>query len=117
MNSLVALKKRELPTTTSHPSVGTASDLAERASQANTLSSLVLTRTHLAPLVLTLEEQERWAYVTVAPPGPGGMAPSEKGQSRACERCGARFEVKAMEDAEECRFHYGRMRRVAVNGK
>jgi RNA exonuclease 1 len=117
VNALVQIKKRPPPTGVGHPSVGTSAEIAARAAAVDELAALTLTREHLAPLVLSPPDLERWGYIIDVPPGPGGDCPSEEGKTRDCERCGEKFEVRGIERAQQCTFHWGRSRTVKVNGQ
>ncbi|TFK55937.1 hypothetical protein OE88DRAFT_1621054 [Heliocybe sulcata] len=117
ISSVAALKRRPVPDKVSHPSVGTEQELAERAEKRKSLESLQLTRAHLEPLMLTVEDMQKWGYVTEIPEGPGGDRPSEEGNTMKCERCKEQFLVKRMELADECTFHWGRPYSKQVNGE
>lgn len=81
------------------------------------MDALRLTRAHLEPYVLAVQELKDWGYIVDVPPGPGGDRPSEEGAVKKCDRCGQQFKVKRREEADECVFHYGRPYTVKANGK
>jgi RNA exonuclease 1 len=117
INSIAALKRRAIPDTLSHTSVGTEGDLKAREESRAALDSLRLTREHLASLILKKSQMQDWGYVVDIPEGPGGDKPSEEGGIRNCERCSKPFIVKRMEEAEECLYHWGRPFTKSLNGK
>jgi len=57
-----------------------------------------------------------WGYVVDIPEGPGGDKPSEEGGVMKCERCKQPKQVRRMEEAEECVFHWGRLLTKKVSG-
>lgn len=122
ISSIASLKSRAPPTSISHPSVGTSSDLASRASAAKALTSLTLTPAHLEPLLLTREELVRWGYIIDVPEewGPGSDHPSAVDTRVKCERCNVVYVVKPVGEGgvtgEECTFHWGRPYTTKVNG-
>jgi RNA exonuclease 1 len=112
-----ALKRREIPVSLSHPSVGTEAELATRAESLKSLDSLRLTRTLLAPYVHLTTDLIQWGYFVEIPDGPGGLEPSLEGKIANCERCGQPFMVKRQELADECIYHWGKPYTTKVNGK
>lgn len=117
ISSVAALKRRPIPDSISHPSVGTEQDIATREEQRKSLESLRLTREHLEPLVLSMDDMKKWGYIVEIPEGVGGDRPSEEGQPAKCERCGQQFLVKRKELADECTYHWGRQYTKQVNGE
>lgn len=97
--------------------MGTDDDVQNRANSQKHSNSLRLTRTHLEPMVLSLEEMRKWGYVVDIPNGPGGEKPSEEGDVAKCERCAQPFKVKRAEEAEECLYHWGKPYMKSVNGR
>lgn len=116
ITSIAALKRRELPDSLMHPSVGTAGDIAAREEAQKKLDTFQLKPSHLQPFVLTVEEMNTWGYVTETPPGVGGDQPSEEGRVMDCERCRQPFKVKAMNEADQCLYHWGRAFTKTHNG-
>jgi RNA exonuclease 1 len=116
ITSVASLKRRVLPTSISHPSVGTEGDLAARIEARNSLKSLRLTRAHLKPLVLTMTAMEKWGYITEIPEGQGGARSSEVGSVMKCERCSQPFTVNAEPNQEECVYHWGKLYNKSLNG-
>ena len=57
-----------------------------------------------------------WGYVVDIPEGPGGDKPSEEGGVMKCERCKQPKQVRRMEEAEECLYHWGRLLTKKVSG-
>lgn len=112
-----ALKRRAIPTSLSHPSVGTEAELAARAESRKALDSVRLTRTLLEPYVHLTTELLQWGYFMEIPDGPGGHEPSLEAKTAKCERCGQPFQVKRKEDADECIYHWGKPYTVTINGK
>ncbi|KII95095.1 hypothetical protein PLICRDRAFT_149506 [Plicaturopsis crispa FD-325 SS-3] len=115
INSVAALKRRELPDSISHPSVGTQEDVIARAEARKSLDALRITRAHLDRLVMSMDIMQRWGYVVEIPEGPGGDRPSQEGKTAKCERCAQPYMVKRKEEAEECVHHWGRpqVRKIA----
>ncbi|KAL1731028.1 hypothetical protein EV714DRAFT_283738 [Schizophyllum commune] len=111
------IKKRPKPTHISHDSVGTKADIAARAEQKKSLKALTLTRANLERYVHPVEVLAQWGYITAIPEGPGGDASTMEGQTMKCERCGDKFTVQATPGAEECTFHWGRLRTMNVSGE
>ena len=111
------MKRRAIPTSLSHPSVGTEADLAAQAESRKSLDSLRLTRTLLEPYVHLTTELLQWGYFMEIPDGPGGHEPSLEGKIAKCERCGQSFKVKRKEDADECIYHWGKPYSATINGK
>ncbi|KAF8076496.1 ribonuclease H-like domain-containing protein [Lyophyllum atratum] len=112
-----ALKRRPIPDSLSHPSVGTEAELAARAESLKSLNALRLTREKLQPYVMSMDEMVKWGYFVDIPDGAGGTEPSREGQVAKCERCAQPFMVKRAEHADECIYHWGKPRRELVNGE
>ena len=117
ISSIASLKKRDAPQCIGDPTVGTEGDLAARAEAKQAIQSLRLTASHLQPYILSKEEMPTWGYVVDIPDGPGGDKPSEEGGVMKCERCKQPKQVRRMEEAEECVYHWGRLFTKKVNGK
>jgi hypothetical protein len=113
---LVQLKSRERPTNLLHAAVGTSAEIKAREETKKKFQSLTLTKAHLDPLVLSQAELSTWGYMVELPDGPGGNCPSEEGRSRACERCGEKFEVRRASEGQQCTFHHGKLRSVRIEG-
>ncbi|KAI0773440.1 Rexo1 protein [Irpex lacteus] len=116
IHSIAALKKRPKPDSVGHPSVGTAGDIAKREEEQKKLQSLNLTVSHLEPYVLSEEEMRAWGYIVEIPEGTGGDKPSEEGSLQKCDRCNQPFQVKRMEEADQCIFHWGKPFTSKANG-
>jgi hypothetical protein len=112
-----ALKRRPIPDSASHASVGTEDDLAARAESRKSLDSLRLTRAHLEPFILSMADMQKWGYFVDIPDGPGGELPHLEGKIAKCERCTQPFQVKRKEDADECIYHWGKPYTTTINGK
>lgn len=97
--------------------MGTVREVAERAEMKKAFATLNLTRAELEHLVLSPETMVHWGYMIDVPEGPGGDRPSEEGRPMTCERCGQKFQVKRLSEAQECTYHYGRPRVIRVNGE
>jgi len=110
------LKKRPLPDSTSHPSVGTEGDLTARAKSRKSLDALHLTRANVETLVLSMSDLQKWGYIVEVPEGPGGDRPSGEGEIIKCERCSQPFMVKQRPEADECLYHWGRLYNRSLNG-
>ncbi|EKM59227.1 uncharacterized protein PHACADRAFT_113612 [Phanerochaete carnosa HHB-10118-sp] len=116
ISAVAAIKRRPLPDSASHPSVGTEEEVAKRAEERKKLQSLKIMPSNLDPYILSPEQMRTWDYVVEIPPGPGGERPSEEGAVMKCERCGQPFKVKRMEEADECVFHWGKPFSSKTNG-
>jgi RNA exonuclease 1 len=117
ISSIASLKKRDIPQSIGDPTVGTESDLAARIEAKKALQSLLLTTSHLERYLLSKEEMITWGYVIGIPEGPGGDKPSEEGGVMKCERCKQPKQVRRMEEAEECVYHWGRLLTKKVGGR
>ena len=114
---VAALKRRPIPNSVSHPSVGTEAEIIARAEAQKSLESLHLSRELLEPLVHSVDELKKWGYFLDIPPGPGGDQPSLEGTTTKCDRCAQYFLVKRMEAAEKCIYHWGKPYSTRVNGE
>ena len=117
IQSVAALKRRPVPDSISHPSVGTEDEIAARADAEKSLKSLRLTRTNLGPYIHSIPELEKWGYLTAIPDLPGGDEPSIEGKLAKCERCGDPFMVKSNPNPTECLHHWGRPYGRQVDGE
>ncbi|KAI0353634.1 ribonuclease H-like protein [Trametes cingulata] len=117
ISSIAALKKRPKPDSAAHASVGTESEVRAREEMRKKVAALRLTAEQLEPYVLSVDEMKKWGYVVEVPPGPGGDKPHEEGSVMTCERCNQKFMVKRLEDADECRYHWGKPFSAKVNGE
>jgi len=105
-----------VPQSVGDPTVGTEGDLAARLEAKKAIHSLRLTTAHLRSYILSREDMATWGYVVDIPEGPGGDKPSEEGGVMKCERCKQPKQVRRMEEAEECVYHWGRLLTKKVNG-
>ncbi|KAI0650783.1 ribonuclease H-like protein [Trametes meyenii] len=117
ISSIAALKRRPKPDSAAHPSVGTEGEVQARGEMRKKVAALRLTAAQLEPYVLSADDMTRWGYVVAVPPGPGGERPHDEGAVKMCERCAQHFVVKRREDADECRFHWGKPFTSKVNGE
>ena len=116
ISSVAALKKRPKPDSVSHPSVGSEGEVLAREEMRKKMQSLKLSASQLEPYVLTMDEIKQWGYIVEVPPGPGGDRPHEEGSIKTCERCTEKFMVKRLEEADHCRYHWGKPFSSRVNG-
>jgi len=114
---VAALKKRSIPNSVSHPSVGTEAEIIARAEAQKSFESLHLSRELLEPLVHSVDQLKTWGYFLDIPPGPGGDQPSLEEKIARCDRCAQYFLVKRMEAAENCIYHWGKPYSTRVNGE
>ncbi|KAJ7665529.1 ribonuclease H-like domain-containing protein [Mycena rosella] len=112
-----ALKRRPIPDTSSHPSVGTEAEVSARAEALKSRKSLRLTRAHVEHLILSKEDMELWGFFLDIPEGIGGDEPSLENKIAKCERCVRPFLVKRKDDAEECIYHWGKPVSRKVSGE
>lgn len=117
ISSIASLKRRDVPQSVGDPTVGTEGDIAARIEAKKVVQSLRLTTSHLQPYLLSQEDMITWGYVVDVPEGPGGDKPSEEGGVMKCERCKQPKQVRRMEEAEECVYHWGRLLTKKVGGK
>ncbi|TFL05888.1 ribonuclease H-like protein [Pterulicium gracile] len=108
ISTIARLKKRTLPDSPSHDSVGTEGDVQEKKDKKAAISSIKLTRALLEPYILSEEEMKTWGYFTEVPQDPGGSNPSSEGKTAKCERCTQPFQVKRKDEADSCSFHWGK---------
>ena len=114
---VAALKRRPIPISLSHPSVGTEAEVIARAEAQNSLKSLHLSRKLLEPLVHSVDQLKTWGYFLDLPSGPGGDQPSLEESIAKCDRCAQYFLVKRVEAAENCIYHWGKPYSTRVNGE
>ena len=114
---IAALKRRPIPDSVSHPSVGTEAEVIARAEAQKSLESLRLSRELLEPLVHSADQLRTWGYFLDMPPGPGGDQPSLEEKIVKCDRCTQYFLVKPTEVADKCVYHWGKPYSTRVNGK
>ena len=117
ISSIASLKKRNVPQSVGDPTVGTEGDITAQREAKKAVQSLRLTTSHLQPYLLSQEDMITWGYVVDIPEGPGGDKPSEEGGVMKCERCKQPKQVRRMEEAEECVYHWGRLLTKKVNGR
>ncbi|KZT50653.1 hypothetical protein CALCODRAFT_422460, partial [Calocera cornea HHB12733] len=117
ITTLAGLKKRIVPTSASHPSVGTDSQVATKQREQQSLAALVVTASDIEAAVMTKEEMTTWEYVVDAPQEPGGNRVTDDGLTKTCERCRTDFVVQGEGfDTTACRFHWARPRMQKVPG-
>ncbi|RXW15936.1 hypothetical protein EST38_g9918 [Candolleomyces aberdarensis] len=114
---IASVKRRDKPTFISHPSVGTEDEIKARVEAKKSLESLKLSKTLLEPLIHSKECLSDWGYIVDIPAGVGGREPSLEGKVAKCVRCAQPFQVKRMEEAEDCTYHWGRALMTRVNGE
>ncbi|KAJ3488366.1 hypothetical protein NLI96_g2903 [Meripilus lineatus] len=117
ITSIAALKRRASPDSISHPSVGTEAEVQLREEARKKLESLRLKTADLEPYVLSVDEMKKWNYIVEIPDSVGGERPSEEGSIQKCERCNEQFKVKRKEEADPCRYHWGRPYTRTANGE
>jgi len=116
IQSVAAIKRRPIPTSYSHPSVGTEADVVARAQAKNSLAAFRLSASVLDSHVLSVPDLEKWGYITAVPEVPGGERPSMTGSVVKCERCPEMFMVSPEFDPNACRHHWGKPYTRSVNG-
>ncbi|KAF8525311.1 ribonuclease H-like protein [Gautieria morchelliformis] len=116
VTTIVALKKRAVPPSPQHESVGTE---AECRARANARKVARVEARDLECAVLTREQMVAWGYVVDVPAGPGGDRPSAEGDEMVCERCFQRFVVTPPGQGkdEACSFHWARPYTTTLNGE
>ncbi len=116
ISSIAALKRRPKPDNASHASVGTEAEVQAREEMRKKVAALRLSGAQLEPYMLSLDDLKKWGYIVEVPAGPGGDKPHEEGSVMTCDRCNQKFQVERQEDADECRFHWGKAFTSKVNG-
>ena len=117
ISSIASLKRRDVPQSIGDLTVGTEGDIAARIEAKKIVQSLRLATSHLQSYLLSQEDMITWGYVVDVPEGPGGDKPNEEGGVMKCERCKQPKQVRRMEEAEECVYHWGRLLTKKVGGK
>jgi RNA exonuclease 1 len=118
INACTRLKKRSKPTSITHASVGTESQIAKKLEEQKSLQAFRLTTEHLEPLLLTSEQETLLGYVTAVPDGPGGDRPHSEDQDLpCCDRCKKGFRVIADPTSTACEHHWGKSYHVKVPGE
>ncbi|KAJ7228576.1 ribonuclease H-like domain-containing protein [Mycena pura] len=112
-----AIKRRSIPDSPSHPSVGTEAEVMARTEALKSRKSLRLTRAHVEHLILSKQDLELWGFILDVPGGTGGEQPSLENKIAKCDRCGKPFQVKRKEEAEECIYHWGKPVSRTANGQ
>lgn len=114
---VASLKRREKPTSAAHLSVGTVDEIQARIEAKKSLASLELSKDILEPLVHSTEQLVKWGYIVDIPAGEGSREPSLENKVSKCERCAQPFQVKRMEEADECTYHWGKALMTRVSGE
>ncbi|KAF6762312.1 Rexo1 protein [Ephemerocybe angulata] len=116
---IATLKRRNgaKPTSSSHFNVGTVDDVNAKVEAKKTLEALQLSKDLLEPLIHSVDDLTKWGYIVDIPAGEGSREPSMEGKVGKCERCAQPFQVKRMEEAEECTFHWGKALMTRVSGE
>ncbi|KAG5725008.1 RNA exonuclease 3 [Termitomyces sp. T112] len=112
-----ALKRRAIPDSLNHASVGTEAELAARAEARKSRQALRLSRDNLEPYIMSKEDLESWGYFVEIPDAPGGIEPSLEGKLAKCERCAQPFLVKRKEEADKCVYHWGKPFTTTAGGE
>ena len=110
------MKRREIPTSISHLSVGTEDSIKERREKEKSLQTLALSRQLLEPLIHPIDELKTWGYIVEIPEGEGSREPHIEGQVTKCERCAKPFQVKRMDNADKCQYRWGKPLSTRANG-
>ncbi|KAH7887664.1 ribonuclease H-like protein [Phlebopus sp. FC_14] len=117
INSIASLKRRPIPTSLSHPSVGTEEEIATRVESRKQLDELRLTRSVLGHLVMSTDTMSKWGYMLNIPDEKGGGESDANGRVIKCERCGQSYVVKSTPVKDECTYHWGKPFNKTINGE
>lgn len=117
ITSIAALKKRPIPSSISHPSVGTEEEITTRIESQKQFNQLQLTRAVLQQLIMSKETMEQSGYILEVPASEGGSKPHASGQVKRCERCDQSFAVMRDPGKRECCYHWGRPSTKKINGE
>jgi len=114
VSALVAIKKRQVPPSPDHDSVGTDSDIRAREKA----RKIKVGAADLEEIVLSREKLIEWGYMVDIPEGPGGDLPTSESAELQCERCLQNFCVTAMGDGADdaCTYHWAKAFNTTTNG-
>jgi RNA exonuclease 1 len=110
ISSIASLKRRDVPQSIGDPTVGTVGDLAARIRSQK--CSPIPSVDALPTSNRTFSRERTWllgGMWSTSPKVLGGDKPSEEGGVMKCERCKQPKQVRRMEEAEECVYHWGRL--------
>ncbi|KAF9247301.1 ribonuclease H-like protein [Melanogaster broomeanus] len=117
INSIASLKRRPIPTSASHPSVGTEDQITARIEAQKKFDELRLTRSVLTNLLMTTDTMQQWGYILEIPEGEGASKPNALGQVTKCDRCGQSYMICSSPTQDECTYHWGKPFSRTINGE
>lgn len=109
-NTATAIRKRDPPTSTSHPSVGLQSTHLKALEDLSSSIASRLSPPIIRSLLVSKEDLETYGYMMIVPPVEGGTRPTEEGELSVCERCKTEFVVGEIGEGAACWYHWGRAR-------
>lgn len=118
ISSIVSVKKRQVPDSPSHPSVGSEGERMKRkAKPQNRILSYTLTLEDVEPLLLDPKSMKKYGIPTEVPSTPGGTQPSiNDGAEVTCDRCLESAVIRYNSDLNACQFHWGKPMRIQTDG-
>ena len=105
---IASVKKRPIPDSPSHPSVGTEGTKAQRETQQKPPPDYILTLDDIEPLILSEDTMRFYGFPIEIPSTPGSEQPHAYGAEMTCDRCGTPAIIKHDQGLEDCQFHWGR---------
>jgi RNA exonuclease 1 len=118
ITSIASVKKRPIPDSPSHPSVGSEKARTLRAlEQKNASVTYTLTLKDVEALTMDEETMRLYGMPMAVPAMPGGERPSAYGEEKKCDRCGENALITHDEGLDACLFHWGRSIRVTTAGE
>jgi len=118
ISCIASVKKRPVPDSPEHPSVGAEAARAQRnLMQNNVPAPFTLTLEDVEPLIMNEETMRSHDVPMEVPPTPGGDQPSAYGEEKKCDRCGENSVIVHDRNLHACLFHWGRAMSVTTGGE
>lgn len=106
--AIASVKKRPIPDSPSHTSVGTDATRAKRAAQPAPAAAFTLSIADLERLVLNEATMRLYGFPVDIPPGVGATNPHSEGEEMECDRCSGMVILRRGEGQGDCQYHWGR---------
>jgi RNA exonuclease 1 len=118
ISSIASVKRRPIPDSPSHPSVGSEAARTLRAlEKKNAPVTYTLTLKDVEALTMDEETMRSYGMPMAVPAIPGGERPSAYGEEKKCDRCGENALITHDRGLDACLFHWGRSIRVTTAGE
>jgi RNA exonuclease 1 len=118
ISSIASVKRRPIPDSPSHPSVGSEAARTLRAlEKKNAPVTYTLTLKDVEALTMDEETMRSYGMPMAVPAIPGGERPSAYGAEKKCDRCGENALITHDRGLDACLFHWGRSIRVTTAGE